>query len=97
MHSNISRKLKQTIKANEQIIINCEVLNVRNQEINIGKSIKRFRKQRSITQEQLSDCTGLSRSYISDLENNRRDPSLSTLINVSDKLGISLVELLVGK
>lgn len=46
---------------------------------NLGRRIKELRKSRSLTQQDLADVLGLSRSQISNLENNRRGLSLSQL------------------
>ena len=46
---------------------------------NLGQRIKELRKSRSLTQQDLADVLGLSRSQISNLEHNRRGLSLSQL------------------
>mgnify|MGYP003592217139 CR=1 FL=1 len=45
----------------------------------IGSNIKLARKRAGLTQIELAKLTSLSRSYIGDIENNRYNPSLSTL------------------
>lgn len=47
----------------------------------LGKQLRQMRLNRNITQEQLSESSGLSRSAISDLENRGRG-SLNTFVRV---------------
>lgn len=46
------------------------------------------------TLEDLSDKSGLSAQYLSNLENDKRDPSLSTIAAVSRALGTTPADLL---
>lgn len=45
----------------------------------VGQIIKRFRKSFCLTQEQLSDRTGLSRGQIKNWETDRHEPDLQSL------------------
>lgn len=56
--------------------------------MNVGRAIKLCRNQRSMTLKDLSDKAGFSQSYLSLLETNKRDPSLSTIENVALALNI---------
>ena len=48
--------------------------------MNLGKAISLCRAQRGLTQSELADRAGLSTSYLSLLEQNKRkDPTLSTI------------------
>ena len=62
----------------------------------IGKRIKEIRKQQKITQDQLAEMSNLTVGYISHVETGRKKASLSSLINISNALGITLDELLTG-
>lgn len=53
-----------------------------------GEKLKYLRKLRGMTQEDLISRTGLSRSYISELENNNRNPSLPTLEKFASVFGV---------
>ena len=46
----------------------------------IGKAIKDKRVKVKKTQTQVSEDTGISRSYLSDMENGRYMPSVETLV-----------------
>ena len=57
--------------------------------MNLGKAISLCRKQRGLTQSELADRAGLSTSYLSLLEQNKRkDPTLSTIQKLAIALGV---------
>lgn len=62
----------------------------------IGKNIKNFRKEYGITMVELAEISGVSQAFISQIENNRRDFTLSTLDKLISALaGLAGVPLLV--
>ena len=65
--------------------------------MSIGENIKKVRKEKKLTQEKLSKEMGISRSYLSDVENNRYNPSSKTLNMFADKLDVSMLYLTTGK
>lgn len=58
--------------------------------MNIGKKIKELRTLCNLTQEELANRTELTKGYISQLENNLAEPSISTLDDIVNALGINL-------
>lgn len=58
--------------------------------MNIGNAIKMCRTRRGVSQGELAVRADCSVSYLSMLENNQRDPSLSTLKKVADGLNIPI-------
>jgi transcriptional regulator with XRE-family HTH domain len=54
----------------------------------IGVKIKQLRTDNGLTLKQLSEITKLSISFISDIENGRRNPSLENLNILASALGI---------
>ena len=60
----------------------------------IAKKIIHFRKQKGITQEMLSEVTGLNVRTIQRIESGEVDPRLYTLRSIADALGVNLEELL---
>lgn len=58
--------------------------------MSIGARIKRFRKQKGLTQIKLATNAGISRSYLADVEANRYNPSLATLMDIAQALGIAV-------
>ncbi|UIM99705.1 helix-turn-helix domain-containing protein [Yersinia ruckeri] len=47
--------------------------------LDIGSTIKLCREARKLTLQELSDRTDLTKSYLSRIENNQRDPTISAL------------------
>lgn len=56
----------------------------------IGKKIKELRTMLELTQEELGNRTELTKGYISQLENDLVEPSLSTLEDIVKALGTNL-------
>jgi transcriptional regulator with XRE-family HTH domain len=56
--------------------------------MNLGRAIKLCRSQRELKQQALADKAGLSVSYLSLLEQNKRDPSLSTVKELANALDV---------
>lgn len=56
----------------------------------IGQAIKNRRIKKNKTQLQVSEDTGISRSYLSDVENGRYMPSVETLIKLASYLELNL-------
>lgn len=54
----------------------------------LGEKIRSFRKEKNITLQELADKTGLSIGYISQIERNLVDPSLSSLRKISKSLDV---------
>ena len=69
------------------------ILDVKTQ---LGMRIAYLRKQRKLSQEELSFRSNVNKNYISDLENGRRNVSIEILGKIADALGISLEELFKG-
>lgn len=64
----------------------------------IGKLIKRERKRKCITQEQLANLTNYSLSFIANIESNTfQSFSIHTLYNIANALNISVHNLLPNK
>ena len=58
----------------------------------IGTRIKKFRKKSALTIKGLSDKVGVSQSYISQLENDKVNPSLGTLKKIANALNINMID-----
>lgn len=56
----------------------------------IGSKIKQVRLQRGLTQEELAGRTELTKGYISQLENDLCSPSIETLADILNVLGVKL-------
>ena len=56
----------------------------------VGQAIKKQRLQKKKTQIEVAKSIGISRSYLSDIENGRYMPSVDTLIKLASYLDIDL-------
>ncbi|MDP5273991.1 helix-turn-helix domain-containing protein [Chengkuizengella axinellae] len=56
----------------------------------IGAMIQKYRKEQQLKQHELSTTTGLSRNYISDIENGRYAPSVDALLKLATALDVDL-------
>jgi transcriptional regulator with XRE-family HTH domain len=61
-----------------------------------GERIRKLRDDRGWTQIYLSVHTGLSRTFISDLELGHKEPCLRTMEILADGFEISIIELMKG-
>ena len=60
----------------------------------LAMRLKRFRKQRGLTQESLARKAGISHGYLARLEIGMHEPTLSTLRRLAKVLGVKLGQLL---
>ena len=63
-------------------------------EVAFGIVLKKYRKNKSLSQEKLSEASDLDRTYISLLERGQRQPSLKTILSISKVLGTTATELI---
>jgi transcriptional regulator with XRE-family HTH domain len=61
--------------------------------ISLGAALAEQRKERGITQEELSLATGVHRNYVGGIERGERSPSVARIAILADALGITLGEL----
>jgi transcriptional regulator with XRE-family HTH domain len=61
----------------------------------LGKKIRDLRLRRGMTVQQLAEATGLSKGFISQVENSRTSPSLATLQDLARSLETSVAYLVV--
>lgn len=55
--------------------------------------IKKIRIEKNLTQEELSQKSGISESYISELENNLKMPTILTLCKLAETLEVEITKL----
>lgn len=63
-------------------------------DLDIGLKIRKLRKIRGITLERLAEETGMSYSYLSELENNKHSISISNLQKLAEYFEIDLIHFL---
>jgi len=60
----------------------------------LGQNLKRIRTKKNITQVEIAKKLGVDRSFVSNLENAKTNPTLATITNLAQALNVSTNELL---
>ena len=60
----------------------------------LGTELRNARDAAKLTQEELSFAAKVDRTYISQLENDKKSPTLDVLFRLCDALGVSAAELI---
>lgn len=60
----------------------------------VGRNVKHFRQKKGLTQEQFSEISGFSQQYLSGLEQGKRNPTIVTVYELAQALGVSHLDLL---
>jgi len=58
--------------------------------MDLGTTIKKLRKQKDMTQDDFAGMCDITQTYLSQIENNQKEPNLSILKTISEKLEIPL-------
>jgi XRE family transcriptional regulator, master regulator for biofilm formation len=62
----------------------------------IGKNIKEYRKRRGLSLSEFSERSGISKSYISNIERNlHQNPSIQIMNKIASVLNVELEDLLI--
>ena len=59
----------------------------------LGENLRKLRLKKNMSQVDLATALNVDRAYISNIENGRMNPTLSTLEKIAGALGISMSEL----
>jgi transcriptional regulator with XRE-family HTH domain len=65
-----------------------------NESSKLGKNLKRIRTAKRITQGDIVRKLGLGRGFISNIENGKANPTLSTITKIAKAIGVSVGELM---
>lgn len=60
----------------------------------IGTKIKAYRKEKNLSQEELAWRVNMDRSYLSELENGLKNPTVIMLTNIAQAMELDLKDLL---
>ena len=64
--------------------------------VRLGNRVRDLRQKRGLTQVELAEMLGVDRSYLSEIETGKKDPSLRVLKTIADGFKLSLAQLLRG-
>lgn len=67
---------------------------MKSESVKLGENLKRIRVEKGMTQGDIVRTLGVSRSFVSNIENGKTNPTLSTIANLAKALGVSSDELL---
>ena len=60
----------------------------------LGENLKKIRMTKNITQTELAETLGVDKSFISNIENGKANPTLSTIAGLAKVIKVSTNELL---
>ena len=60
----------------------------------VGRNFARIRREKGLTQEEVADRSGFGQQYLSGLERGRRNPTVVSLYEIAQALGVSPLDLL---
>jgi len=59
-----------------------------------GEVLRAFRTRRGLTQEELAIECEMDRAYVSELERGLKEPCLSTILKLADKLDVPVADIM---
>lgn len=60
----------------------------------LGENLKRIRTAKGVSQGDIARTLKVGRGFISNIENGKTNPTLSTIANLAKTLGVSIEELI---
>jgi len=63
----------------------------------VGENFARLRKERGLSQEQVEERSGFSQWYISSLERGRRNPTIISLYELANSIGVRVADLIADE
>jgi transcriptional regulator with XRE-family HTH domain len=63
----------------------------------LGRNVRRLRKGKGWTQDDLAECTEIEQAAISLIENGRANPTIKTVERIAACLGVTFIELFAGR
>lgn len=60
----------------------------------VGKNVRKFRKQKGLTQEELAFAAEIDLTYMGGIERGKRNPSLLVMARIADALSVPLNRLI---
>ena len=59
----------------------------------VGQNVRRIRLKKGLTQERFAEISGYNQQYLSDLERGKRNPTIITIYELANALGVGHLEL----
>lgn len=65
-----------------------------NESERLGENLKRIRTAKNISQGEISRILGVDKSFVSNIENGKTNPTLATIAKIAKAVGVSVGELM---
>lgn len=65
-----------------------------NESEKLGKNLKRIRTAKGISQGEISRKLSVDKSFVSNIENGKTNPTLATIAKIAKAIGVSVGELM---
>ena len=62
----------------------------------LGNELKKARESANLTQEKLAFDAGVDRTYISQLEHDKKSPTVDVLLRICDAIGVKASEVIAN-
>lgn len=69
-------------------------MNMHKESVKLGKNLKKIRARKDISQGDIARELGVSRGFISTIENGKANPTLATIAKLAKAIGVPINELL---
>lgn len=60
----------------------------------LGRNLKHLRTEKGITQGDIARSLGVSRGFVSNIENGKTNPTLATITKLAKSIDVSVVDLM---
>ncbi len=67
---------------------------MKSDSVKLGKNLKHIRMQKSISQGEIARTLKVGRSFITNIENGKTNPTLDTISKIAKAIGVSVGELM---
>ena len=67
---------------------------MKSEQIKLGKNLKRIRTQKNVSQGDIARALKVGRSFITNIENGKTNPTLATIARIAKAIGVSVGELM---
>ena len=67
---------------------------MKSEQIKLGKNLKRIRTQKGISQGDIARSLKVGRSFITNIENGKTNPTLATIAKIAKAVGIPVKDLI---
>ena len=67
---------------------------MKSDSVKLGKNLKRIRMEKGISQGEIARTLKVGRSFITNIENGKTNPTLDTIAKIAKAIGVSVGELM---